>query len=387
MPFDSRAKRYAEIQRLRDRPLIAYVTSLRQNATGQMASDAIAEFARHIRRVPSKASSVDVLIVSNGGDPTVSWRVMSMLRARFSRVGVLLPYTAYSAATLLALGADEIVMHPFSNLGPVDPQLTAQRAVPGRPDQREAVQFGSEDLRNFLQFVKEDVGISDQEQLQRSFDSLMADVGAVPIGVAKRSSQLALSLGEKLLLLHMQDKTKVRAIAESLNTSFYHHGYPVGRVEAQEIGLPVVEPDDALAELIWEVWEDFESDMKCDRPYAPIVEVMASEQVRDVLTAPAVQVNLPSNLPPEVLQQAYQRILQQIPLVQVPPVTSEIFNAAIETVSSSSHFRTVNLIHAVRRPDLSIGMNVVQAGFGWRFDAAMVGGEQGGADDGQPVQD
>src|SRR5690606_23933792 len=157
-----------------------------------------------------------------------------------------------------------------------------------------------EDLRNFLEFVKNDVGISDQAQLQGAFDRLMQDVGAVPIGVAKRSSQLALSLGEKLLSLHMEDRTKVRAMAESLNTSFYHHGYPVGRAEAKEIGLPVAYPEPELEQLMWEVWEDFERDMKCNEPYDPIVELLSDEAVRSTLTAPVSQVNMPANLPPQI---------------------------------------------------------------------------------------
>ncbi len=75
---------------------------------------------------------------------------MSLLRERFKKVSVLIPYVAYSAATLLALGADEIVMHPFSNLGPVDPQFIIPSAGGG------ATAYGAEDLRNSISplFVK-----------------------------------------------------------------------------------------------------------------------------------------------------------------------------------------------------------------------------------------
>src|SRR5687767_1087206 len=69
--------------------------------------------------IPKGADNLDILIVSNGGDPMVPLRIIGMVRERYKKIAALLPYAAYSAATLLALGADEIVMHPFSNLGPV----------------------------------------------------------------------------------------------------------------------------------------------------------------------------------------------------------------------------------------------------------------------------
>ena len=222
MAYETRIKLYREIEEKRKRPLISYFTSLRPNASAQMASDVISEFAKQIIEIPKTKKEIDILIVSSGGDPTVAWRIISMLRERFEKVGVLVPYAAYSAATLLALGANEIIMHPFSNLGPVDPQLTYVKR--GEKGSEEKIQFGAEDLRHFLDFVKTDVGISDQEQLERAFELVCKDVGSIPIGVAKRSSYLALSMGEKLLSLHMDDQSKVKAIAEALNKSFYHHG-------------------------------------------------------------------------------------------------------------------------------------------------------------------
>jgi hypothetical protein len=284
-----------------------------------------------------------------------------MLRERFSHIGVLLPYAAYSAATLLALGADEILMHPFANLGPVDPQLTYVK--PGSPpDQR--IQFGSEDLRHYLQFVKSDVGITDQEQLQRAFESLCAEVGSIPIGVAKRSSALALSLGEQLLRLHMTDEAQAKAITEALNRSFYHHGYPVGRSEAKRIQLPVVDPDPTMRDLMWAVWEDIEEEMLMNRAFNAMEIVFASPAAAQALaTAPLLQI--PPNLPPAVLQQALQQVLQNVNIVNVPPVDFEMFHATLESVRCRSEFRSRGQIIASRLADLTIKANAVVLFQGW----------------------
>ncbi len=124
MSYVTRKLLLQSISEKRNRPVITYVTSIRPNMSCNMAGDAIIPVIEQIELIPETAKEVDFLIISNGGDPITALRIMSLLRERFDRIAVLLPYVAYSAATILALGADEIVMHPYSNLGPVDPQLT-----------------------------------------------------------------------------------------------------------------------------------------------------------------------------------------------------------------------------------------------------------------------
>ena len=124
MSYTERKELYNSLSQIRGRPLIVYVTSIRPNLGCNMASDAIPQVIQQIKEVPDECDSIDFLIISNGGDPITSLRIMSLLRERFNTITVLLPYVAYSAATILSLGADEIIMHPYSNLGPVDPQLT-----------------------------------------------------------------------------------------------------------------------------------------------------------------------------------------------------------------------------------------------------------------------
>jgi len=202
MAYNERKKILEKIEQLRGRPLVAYVTSLRQNLNAQMSSDVIPEITKQLLVIPKETRDLDFLIVSHGGDALVSWRVISLLREQFTKVAALVPYCAYSAATLLVLGADEILMHPFSNLGPVDPQLMRRKRLPrkeGQESEFETIQFGADDIRHYLQFVKQDVGLTDQEQLQKSFEQLANEIGTIPIGVAKRASNFALMIGERIL--------------------------------------------------------------------------------------------------------------------------------------------------------------------------------------------
>ena len=82
-----------------------------------MATDALPSLIKQFDVLPKNTKRADFMIVSYGGDPMVAWRIMSLLRERGIAVAVLIPQSAYSAATLLALGANEIVMHPNGHLG------------------------------------------------------------------------------------------------------------------------------------------------------------------------------------------------------------------------------------------------------------------------------
>ena len=124
MSYTERKKLFEEFSAIRKHPMITYVTSIRPNLSVNMSSDSLPEIINIVNLIPEEVKAIDFMIISNGGDPITSLRIISILRERFEHITVIVPYVAYSAATILALGADDIMMHPFSNLGPVDPQLT-----------------------------------------------------------------------------------------------------------------------------------------------------------------------------------------------------------------------------------------------------------------------
>jgi len=106
MSLRERVQLYRQVEDHRKRPLITYITSPRVGAEGQMGADMIPELLDQLPLIPQDQKFIDLLVVSMGGDPTVAWRVMSLLRERFDKITLLVPQAAFSAATLLALGAD-----------------------------------------------------------------------------------------------------------------------------------------------------------------------------------------------------------------------------------------------------------------------------------------
>src|ERR1700739_4263298 len=106
MSWTDRIKLYKKIEAHRKRPLIVYVTSKREGVYAVMSTDALPRIIEQIDTLPDGLESVDFLIASYGGDPMVAWRIMPLIRQRVKNVAVMIPQSAYSAATLLAFGAD-----------------------------------------------------------------------------------------------------------------------------------------------------------------------------------------------------------------------------------------------------------------------------------------
>lgn len=67
---------------------------------------------------------LDLLIHSPGGSGDAAEQLVNYLRQKFSDIRVIVPSQAMSAATMMACGANIIVMGKHSALGPIDPQFT-----------------------------------------------------------------------------------------------------------------------------------------------------------------------------------------------------------------------------------------------------------------------
>lgn len=68
--------------------------------------------------------NLDFIVASPGGDGTAAESILDILRQYCKgKLRIVVPQYAKSAATLIALGADEIVMGESSELGPIDAQV------------------------------------------------------------------------------------------------------------------------------------------------------------------------------------------------------------------------------------------------------------------------
>jgi len=253
------------IEQARDSHVIAYVTGDRPGATVQIGEDAVRPMYEHVRSLGfDGVQRIDLFLYSRGGAVEVPWRIVSMLREYCKEFNVLVPYKAHSAATLIALGADHIVMGKKGELGPIDPSL-------GRTERGERQEVNVEDIMAYVAFIKERAGLGDQAALSGSINALAQQLTPSLLGTVYRTYSHIRLVARKLILSRQPplDEQRVNLIVESLAEKIYSHGHAIGRREAGDIGLPIEVPGADIETAMWGLYEAYEEMMELDSPIDP----------------------------------------------------------------------------------------------------------------------
>jgi hypothetical protein len=111
------------IERIEDvtgRRLLCYVSG----PAASIDRDDTIGFVEMLHPVPD-GGPIDLILHTGGGDIDAAEKVSSLLRTAVgdAELRVIVPDFAKSAGTLVAIGADRIVMSASSELGPIDPQI------------------------------------------------------------------------------------------------------------------------------------------------------------------------------------------------------------------------------------------------------------------------
>jgi hypothetical protein len=282
MSIETRRPLIEKIETLRGSKLICYLTSLRPGAVGLMADDAVREFIDHLQRLPQQPiEKLDLFIVSNGGDSALPWRLIPMFREYAKSVDVLIPYRAYSAATLMALGANEIVMHRFGVMGPIDPTVI-NKFDPIDTTSNRKLGISVENAKAYGSFIKDKIGMKHEEDIIRKTGVLFTKNHPLVSNNEENIISKSRIIARKLLMLHTDGKEqeKLNAIIKALVSKLYFHGHPINRVEARrDLGLKVLENTSKEIETaMWDLFIDFEEEMKFREHFDPI-----SKMARNVL--------------------------------------------------------------------------------------------------------
>jgi len=203
--------------------------------------------------------TLNLILDSPGGEGTCVEKVVSLCRAQCERFRVIIPNEAKSAATMIALGADEIVMGPCSELGPIDAQVpvianglfrlvSAQSFI----DARDAL------LKSYAEAKAANKDTQPVLQMLASLD--------IPfIEECQRMMDFGRDVAGKLLsdhMFHKRTKDRDARIAKVVATlssvqRFKVHGRLIdGNTARRELQLSVrlLGKDDPLWKLIWEYY-------------------------------------------------------------------------------------------------------------------------------------
>lgn len=257
-PFDQLRRKYlAALHDKTKRAVIVYATGWLENVdvpnTGALSvtlSD-VQAFMEAVSNINER--ELDLILTSPGGSAEAADAVMGYLRTRFDHIRCFVPVAAMSAATMMALSCDEIVMADHSQLGPIDPQFTiltpeGPRAAPGQAilDQFEMAKLECRDPSNIGAWLP---------LLRALLPGLLAQ--------CRSQRELAEEFVWQNLARYMLAHKGASAEQEAKRVAgwfadhgrFKSHGRRVSRQDAQDLGLDVtpLEADDDLQDLVLSV--------------------------------------------------------------------------------------------------------------------------------------
>lgn len=260
-----------KIEKERNSKVITYVTGDRQPFVTKVADDIIPIFAKHLEKI-GKQNKISLFLYTRGGDMITPIRLIKLIRSYANEVEMLIPYRAHSAGTLISIGADKIVMGRLGELSPVDPSTghPFNPENPANPSQK--MEISVEDLNSYFLLAKEKAGVKD-DQMVNIFEDLTAKIHPLSLGNAYRATRMAKQIVGKLLLMHFNkdhDKETIEKITNEITGDICIHGYPITRDEAESLGLKMIEPEQNMEKLMWELYEKYAERMELKKKFDPI---------------------------------------------------------------------------------------------------------------------
>ena len=222
-------KTQAVLAKLADRlggPLVAYWN----NPRGSVCHSDVLALYDVLGRI-GRQDTIYLFLKSDGGSGQVSLRLVNLLRQHCRQLVALVPLECASAATMIALGADRILMGPTAFLTAVDTSLNHALSPVDRDNDRVSVSL--DELNRVIRLWREQQG----DVAENAYQALFQYVHPLVIGAVDRAESLSIMLCRELLANHIDDEAAVEKIATALNSKYPSHSYPILLDEAVKIGL------------------------------------------------------------------------------------------------------------------------------------------------------
>jgi hypothetical protein len=269
--YATRKRIYRTVERDRGSKLLTFVTSDRVGMETQIAQDCIDLFVDLLDQI-GPTSKISLLLHTNGGQTSAAWRLINLIRTFCDELEVLIPLKAFSAGTLISLGADNIVMTKQAALGPIDPSLTHPLNPPVPVGNQIArVPVSVEAVRGYLDAIKDEFHITDQTALAGIVVDLSNKIHPLVLGEIFRSRAQIRFLADKLIRRQVADEEKIKKIIDFLCADSGSHDYTMNRREAHELGLKIEKPSPELYRTLRKIHLSYAGELKLIEPYSPQV--------------------------------------------------------------------------------------------------------------------
>lgn len=207
-------------------PVITYWN----NPRGSVCSSDVVALSEILARVGCH-DTLYLFIKSDGGSGQVSLRMVNLLRQHCRSLVALVPLECASAATMIALGANQILMGPTAYLTAVDTSLNHALSPVDRDNDRVSVSL--DELNRVIRRWRSE----QPEHGDNAYKNLYPYVHPLVIGAVDRAESLSMMLCQELLAYHIESEQLALQVATALNSKYPSHSYPILLNEAVKIGL------------------------------------------------------------------------------------------------------------------------------------------------------
>lgn len=280
----SKQERKAKISQLEkelNAKVICFVTSDRPGVdpvANSITRDCIKIIERHLD-AGEHPDVIALYLVSHGGDVDVPWPLVSLLRSHCKKLCAVVPYICHSAATLVALGCDELVVGPRAQLSPTDPTLQVKT---GTDENSPVLRFGVEDVNAFVEFVKKTLGSRFSSYGHEGLAKLIDRVQPEALGSINRMYSRTRLIIEKMLRLTKRNYTKkeMERLVSLLTVAYYAHTHFISRQEMEdELRLPITRAEKLKVDgLIWDLYEEYATELQSRQLFEMQAELHRSHQ-------------------------------------------------------------------------------------------------------------
>ena len=208
-----------------------------------------------------------LFLTTRGGDPDGAYRIARCLRHHYKHIRLVIPSLCKSAGTLIAIGANELVIGDLGELGPLDIQVNKASELEERSSGLDIIQaleatqnHAREAFHNTLIEIRRGGRLS--TKLAGEFAATIAIGVAAPLynqidpnrlGEMQRAMRIAHEYGQRL---NRASNALKDGALEALVAAYPSHSFVIDRKEASELFTSVQKPtkeEGDFCHILWNV--------------------------------------------------------------------------------------------------------------------------------------
>lgn len=210
-----------------------------------------------------RSDRLRLILVTHGGDPDAAFKIARYFQDKYKRFELLISGLCKSAGTLVAMGAHELAITPYGELGPLDVQIFKEDKISGMhsglniSEAMSALEKTAINsyLRLITQTFRNSGGVVSFATASKAASDMVAAMYAPvfgqfdpeDVGSRARSMRIAADYGKRLD--DVAQNMKPGAI-QKLAETYSSHSFVIDRVEATALFKKVREADPLELELV-----------------------------------------------------------------------------------------------------------------------------------------